>query len=137
MPLYEPKFKNLEYREALLDAASTMDYFIFNLFSNICGITMTGELKEWSDSIPDDEMYEISEDVFEACDDINIKACMELMYAVEKKFEYLLNINAMTKEEVNKYRDKKFNEMVASGSETDVEDSDGKDDKENDDGLPF
>lgn len=101
---------------------------------------MAGELKEWSDSVPDDEEYDIDIEVFEACEDFNIKSCIELIYKIEDKFESLLNINRITIDEIMAFRKKKFddmcsNEILENEKDDDCNEDESEENQSNE--LPF
>lgn len=141
MAIYQSTYnKNIRYREALLDMVSELDYSMNCILLKICGIAMAGELKEWSDSVPDDEEYDIDIEVFEACEDFNIKSCIELIYKTEDKFESLLNINRITIDEILAFRKKKFDDMCSNEiSENEKNDDCNEDESEENqpNELPF
>jgi hypothetical protein len=114
------------YRESLLDSATFLETLKTSLLSKVCDIMMAGELKEWSDSIPEDEEFDIDLEVFEGCDDENIKLMMKLFHEVEFKQDYLLNINAISSKELEVYRNEKISEI-----------SNKKKNNTKDDELPF
>lgn len=141
MALYQSIYnKNIKYREALLDTVSELDYSMNTILLKICGIAMAGELKEWSDSVPDDEEYDIDIEVFEACEDFNIKSCIELIYKIEDKFESLLNINRITIDEIMAFRKKKFDDMCrteTSNNEMNDDDNEDESEESQSNDLPF
>ena len=126
--------RTMTYREALLNTASDLNFLIYNLLSRIFEMTMTGELKEWSDSVPNGETHLIGIDLYKSIDDINVSSLVELFGVIENRYESFLNINAINLAEIDKYRDKKFNNMH---SFTDEGDEDDEDDDTSVDGLPF
>ena len=77
--------RHMTYREALLEAALSLKYFIDNLQDRIFEITMTGEMKEWSESVPTNEQHQIDMEVFEACDDGNVTSLLQLLNDVYRK----------------------------------------------------
>jgi hypothetical protein len=107
--------RNMTYREALLEAALTMKYFIDNLQDRIFEITMTGEMKEWSESVPTNEEHQIGMEVFEACDDINVTSLLKLLKDVDRENDWFMKLNGMDEEEVKGYDDFKFNSFWDEG----------------------
>ena len=103
--------RNMTYREALLEAALTMKYFIDNLHDRIFEITMTGEMKEWSEGVPTNEEHQIDMEVFQACSDKNIASLLKLLIAVDKENDWFLKVNEIDEEEVTGYEDFKFNSL--------------------------
>lgn len=106
------KSSELSYRESLLSSIYLLETLKSSILANACDIMMAGELKEWSDSIPEDEEFDIDLEVFEGCDDVNIKLLMKLFHEVEFKQDYLLNINAISSEELEHYKDLQCSQKV-------------------------
>jgi hypothetical protein len=85
--------RDMTYREALLNVALTMKYFIDNLQDRIFEITMTGEMKEWSESVPTNEEHQIGIEVFEACNDINVTSLLKLLKDVDRESDWFMVMN--------------------------------------------
>ena len=103
--------RSMTNREALLEAALTMKYFIDNLQDRIFEITMTGEMKEWSEGVPTNEEHQIDMEVFEAGSDKNVAGLLKLLKAVDKENDWFLKVNGIDEEEVTGYEDFKFNSL--------------------------
>jgi hypothetical protein len=100
---------DMTYREALLETALTLKQFLTNIECRMYEITMTGELKEWSDTVPDGETHEVGLDVFEACSDVNVRMFVDLWEAINTKYESFLNINNISVDEINEFEEEKYN----------------------------
>lgn len=101
--------RNMTYRDALLEAALTMKYFIDSIQDRIFEITMTGEMKEWSETVPTNEQHQIDMEVFEACEDINVTSLLKMLKEVVRQKDRFMNVNDIEEEEVKEYEDFKFN----------------------------
>lgn len=101
--------RNMNYRESLLEAALTMKYFIDNLQDRIFEITMSGEMKEWSDSVPTNEEHQIDMEVFEACEDISVACLLKLLKDVDRINDWYMKVNDIDEKEVKDFEDFKFN----------------------------
>jgi hypothetical protein len=120
-------YRDMTYREALLETSLSLKYFIHSLQNNIFEITMTGEMKEWSAAVPTGEEHQIPMEVFEACDDINVSGFLKLLKVVDSKYESFLNINNIREEEIHEFENMKYDEHY--------EEEEGKQD--DDEALPF
>ena len=112
MILPEDSFKGFTYRDALLNSIATLDKFKEIILSNACDIMMAGELKEWSDSIPEGEEFDIEIEVFEGCDDLNLQLLIQLFKEIEGQKSCLLNINSITNKELNFYKNKNMRQKL-------------------------
>ena len=111
--------RNMQYREALLEAALTLQYFIDNLQDRIFEITMTGELKSWARSVPENEEHQIDMEVFEACDDKNVTSLLKLLKDVDRKNDWFMKVNDIDEKEVKDFEDFKFNSYWEDYDSTD------------------
>lgn len=124
-----PLYKDSKYREAILGAASCLNTFSCILFDKMLEIAVRGELKEWANSVPDKEIHVITPELFEGCDDINIKASISLWREIYDTLYHIININAIPENELNDYIDNQNSEMFSNDSEND--------NRETKDDLPF
>jgi hypothetical protein len=111
MEINEFFYRDMTYREALLETSLSLKYFIYSLQNNIFEITMTGEMKDWSATVPTGEEHQIPMEVFEACDDINVSSFLKLLKVVDRKYEWFLNINNINEEEIQKFESMKYDEQ--------------------------
>lgn len=100
--------RDMTYRESLLNTACTLIDFAEELYDRIFEITMTGEMKEWSDTVPTGETIEISYDLFKACDDLNVVSMLELRKSINDAIDTFTNINAITTNEIDTYRHQRW-----------------------------
>lgn len=123
----------MTYREALLNAASKLDFFMEGLLSNLFEVAMTGELKEWAETVPNGESHTLGMDLFSALDDINAKALVRLYKAIENSYDHFTNVNAIKVEEIEQFRDKMLTDMWDEGDPSD----ENIDENSLDNELPF
>jgi len=88
-----------EYKESLQQAAAALVNIREQLFNTTFQVAITGELKEWSDTIPEGEQVTFSKEVFAGCDDANVQLLTGLLDAVERTCDSLLNLNHLELED--------------------------------------
>lgn len=81
------------YSENISEAAITLREMRENLFREIFFIVMSGEMKEWNDSVKIGESFEFDKRLFEACDDYNVQLLTRLLTEIENTYDSLVNIN--------------------------------------------
>ncbi|MEO6731368.1 MAG: hypothetical protein ABIN01_09130 [Ferruginibacter sp.] len=92
------------YRDALLSMAWYLDEVKSQLFENICEVTMTGELREWTEKMPRGETETISDDLLKACDDLNGQRLLKLVRTIDANHLSFVNINAIADEEMEEFK---------------------------------
>ena len=60
---------------------------------------MTGELNEWSRSVPIGETHNFDFDLFKNCSDTNIQLLVKLIEKVDETYQTINNVNAIVMEE--------------------------------------
>lgn len=81
------------YKESLQQAASALFNIRERLFNAVFQVAITGELKEWSDTITVGEQVTFSKEMFEGCEDANVQLLTQLLNNVEQTCDSLLNLN--------------------------------------------
>lgn len=81
------------YSENVATTASTLREMRETLFRDIFSIVMSGEMKEWNDSVKIGESFEFDKRLFEACDDYNVQLLTKLLTEIENTYDSLVNIN--------------------------------------------
>lgn len=61
-------------------------------------VAVTGELKEWSDTMEEGDEIVMPKEVLEACADANVQLLVRLLTAVEKTCDSLVDINNLEDE---------------------------------------
>jgi len=87
------------YKESLSAAVTRLIEIREQIYDTTFQVAITGELKEWSDTIEEGDSYTISKEVFGGCSDENVRLLVRLMTAVEKTCDSLLNFNNLEVEE--------------------------------------
>ena len=88
-----------EYKENLQQAAATLVAMREQLFHTVFQVAITGELKEWSDSIDVGEQITFSKEMFEGCEDANVQLLTHLLTRMEQTCDSLLNLNNLRLED--------------------------------------
>ena len=87
------------YRDNLQAALQTLMGVNRDLYLNVIGIAMQGELKDFNDAVPVGEVHKFDFAIFENCTDTNIQLLVKLMRAVDETFLSIQNINNIEWEE--------------------------------------
>jgi len=82
-----------EYKESLEQAAAALVGIREQLFNIIFQVAITGELREWADSVEIGEQFTFSKEMFTGCGDANIQLLTQLLTSVEQTCDSLLNLN--------------------------------------------
>ena len=87
--------ENNYYKDSIKEAVEKLFSAREELFTSIFHIAMAGELNEWNKSVEVGEVHEFTKDVFEGCEDTNIKILTKLLTHIEKTAESICNINGI------------------------------------------
>jgi hypothetical protein len=87
------------YKDSLKDALKNLNRVNESIYKSLIPIAMTGELKEWSKSVPIGETHEFNFELFKNCDDTNIQLLVKLIDNVDEIFESIKNINSIQLDE--------------------------------------
>lgn len=82
-----------QYAAALRDSVLKLARIRNEVFDLSFTLAITGELKEWSDTVPVGEDHLFTRELFEGCNDANLKLLMELLNKVESVVDSLCNLN--------------------------------------------
>lgn len=89
------------YRTGLISALEKMIEASNCLFDGAVSIALSGELKEWSDSVPEGEVHTFEFDLLKNSQDGNIRLIVELMEKIEEHYERICNLNGIEVEKGN------------------------------------
>lgn len=81
------------YRETLTETVNKFVDIRQQVFDLLFQVAITGELKEWSDSVPAGEVHSFTREMFEGCNDINMQVLVKLLNNVENTVDSLCNLN--------------------------------------------
>lgn len=87
------------YRIALIDAANKLVDIMGIIKQSILDVSMTGELKDWSNTVHVGEFFQLDKELFESLDDSNVQLLNKLFDQVGDTYESLVNINGLGVEE--------------------------------------
>ena len=88
-----------QYRESLKDAFKNLFEVNGMIFDSLIPIAMTGEIKEWSKSVPIGETHHFDFELFKNCEDTNIQLLVKLIEKVDETYQTIKNVNAIEMEE--------------------------------------
>jgi hypothetical protein len=70
-----------------------------SIYDSLILIAMTGELKEWSKSVPIGETHYFDFDLFSNCADTNLQLLVKLIEEVDKVYHTIKNLNTIEMED--------------------------------------
>ena len=88
------------YRRNLKDAISNLIKVNQSICQSLVPIMMSGEMKEWNNSVPIGETHSFDYEIFKNSDDTNIQLLIKLIENVDTAFHSLKNINNIQIEEI-------------------------------------
>jgi hypothetical protein len=81
------------YRQSIKDALWGLMMASDDVFGQLFPIAISGELKEWGKSVPVGEWHNLSIEVYQGCDDMNIRLICDLLQTMSDTIESISNIN--------------------------------------------
>ena len=78
------------YKDSLKDALKNLNRVNESIYDSLIPIAMTGELSEWSKSVPIGERHQFNFELFKNCDDTNIQLLVKLIDTVDVAQSYLI-----------------------------------------------
>jgi hypothetical protein len=87
------------YRDSLKDALKNLVEVNSMIYNSLIPLAMTGELKDWSNSVPIGEVHNFAFDLFRNCEDTNIQHLVKLIETVDATYNTIKNLNAIEMEE--------------------------------------
>jgi len=87
------------YRDSLGEALKNLVEVNLMIYNSLTSIAMTGELKEWSESVPIGEIHNFPFDLFKNCEDTNVQLLVKLIETVEQTYQTIKNVNAIKTED--------------------------------------
>lgn len=88
-----------DYKDSLQQAADALVGIREQLFNIVFQVAITGELKEWSDSIDVGDEVTFSKEIFAGCGDANVQLLTQLLTNVERTCDSLANLNNLRLED--------------------------------------
>jgi hypothetical protein len=87
--------QNGDYRGQVTNAAYDLLTIREVLYTAILEILRKNELKDWWEGMGEDEEVEFSNEIFEGCDDANVRILSKVVGQVEKAYCSLVNLNRL------------------------------------------
>jgi hypothetical protein len=81
------------YQERLIETVTKLVDIRQQVFDLLFQVAITGELKEWSDSVPVGEFHNFTREMFEGCTDTNMQVLVKLLDNVESTVDCICNLN--------------------------------------------
>lgn len=81
------------YRETLTETVTGLVNVRQQIFDLLFQLAITGELKEWADSVPVGEFHTFTKEIFEGCSDANMHLLVKLLNQVETTADSICNLN--------------------------------------------
>jgi len=83
------------YRESLKDAIQHLDDVSKSIYLSMVQVLMNGEMKEWSDGVPEEESHYFEWELFKNSSDTNIQMLVKVVEVVTETFFSMQNINGI------------------------------------------
>jgi len=90
------------YHQSIKDALWGLMIASDDVYGQLFQIAVTGELKDWSKTVPIGEWHNPSFEVYQGCEDANIKAIVELLITMKNTIDTIANLNAIDIDELIK-----------------------------------
>lgn len=81
------------YRETLTETVTKLVDIRQQVFDLLFQVAITGELKEWSDSVPVGEFHNFTKEMFEGSSDTNVQLLVKLLDNAESTVDSICNLN--------------------------------------------
>lgn len=85
------------YREMVFETVQAIADFKSSFFEAILNVILSGELKEWSDSVPNGESHYFDIDLVKSCEDVNVQLTYKLYMRLSETIDTLCNLNGFRK----------------------------------------
>jgi hypothetical protein len=83
------------YRESLKDAIQHLDDVSKSIYLSMVQVLMNGEMKEWSDGVPEEESHYFEWELFKNSSDTNIQLLVKVVELVTETFFSMQNMNGI------------------------------------------
>ena len=94
--------RDINYHQSIKDALWGLMLASDDVFGQLFQIAVSGELKEWSKTVPIGEWHNPSFEVYQGCEDANIKAICNLLQSMANTIDSIANLNAIDIDELVK-----------------------------------
>ena len=83
------------YEKGIIEALNKLIEANNAIFDGAVGIALHGELKEWSDTVPDGETHTFDFALIKQSEDPNIKLLIALMEEIESMYHTICSLNGI------------------------------------------
>lgn len=96
----------MKYRERILESVTALSVAYHDILSSIINISAEGEMKEYLDDFEEGTVINFDIEMFTDSNDQTVKLLIEQYKNLISVTESIININALSKEELSSYLDK-------------------------------
>jgi hypothetical protein len=91
----------ITYRAGLISALDKMIEANNCLFDGAVSIALSGELKDWSDTVPVGEVHTFEFDLLKNSQDSNVRMMIDMMEQIQEMYDRICNLNGIEMERGN------------------------------------
>lgn len=91
----------MNYRNHLIKSVQNLIETEQILFTSALNLCMFGELVDSEEAFEENDEFIFNLDLLKSVDDLNVKQIVDVIQLIQKKAEYLINVNKLTKNELN------------------------------------
>lgn len=91
----------MNYRNHLIKSVQNLIETEQILFTNALNLCMFGELETADKIFEENDEFTFNLELLKSVDDLNVKAIVEIIEPIQKKINYLINVNKITKTELS------------------------------------
>lgn len=91
----------MNYRNHLIKSIQNLIETEQILFTNALNLCMFGELETIDKTFDESDQFSFNVEFLKSVDDLNVKEIVDIIESIQKKINYLVNVNKITKTELS------------------------------------
>lgn len=91
----------MNYRNHLIKSTQNLIETEQILFTNALNLCMFGELETLDKTFDESDQFSFNVEFLKSVDDLNVKEIVDIIESIQKKINYLVNVNKITKTELS------------------------------------
>lgn len=91
----------MNYRNHLIISTQNLIETEQILFTNALNLCMFGELETIDKTFDESDQFSFNVEFLKSVDDLNVKEIVDIIESIQKKINYLVNVNKITKTELS------------------------------------
>lgn len=91
----------MNYRNHLIKSTQNLIETEQILFTNALNLCMFGELETIDKTFDESDQFSFNVEFLKSVDDLNVKEIVDIIESIQKKINYLVNVNKITKTELS------------------------------------